>query len=263
MLSKRKKKRLDDEIGPSKGLMKWVNKFFRLILFPFIHPVAFVCAIVFAALVILVVPAYFGIEFRDTFDWYRQQFDHSYHQAKKAVVKEKVVEFADKAQDTLKELTGNGADVKAVKKKSDKQELVEYNVAPKVNRKLFQRPAPQEDIVAEKWVGEVEFKRVDGLGLVYAEQPQKLSGKVRVVNANELRVNGQLVFLYGIYSEPNSEKGQKAEAYLRDHFEGKEADCFIGAYAKDGTGTVICLSQGKNINQTLVDLDLSRNVGLN
>ena len=37
-----RRRKSDDYIGPSTGIMKWVNKFCRFVLFPFIHPLFFV-----------------------------------------------------------------------------------------------------------------------------------------------------------------------------------------------------------------------------
>lgn len=262
MLRKNKKRRQDDDIGPSTGIMKWTNKLCRLVLFPVIHPIAFISAIVIAALVILAVPAYFGIEFKDTFAWYRHQFDRSYSQVQTVVNQENVATLVDEAENKIKTMTGVGINVKATDKKPSNKELIAYEVPQNVNRRVFARPTAEfaaDDVVRS----DVRFKRAAGLGLVYLDTPQKISGKVRVVNANELRIDGKLVFLYGIYVDPASDRGKQAEEYLRNNTEGQEADCFIGAYAKDGAGTAICFCQGKNINQTLVDLNYSRNITLN
>lgn len=262
MLRKNKKRRQDDDIGPSTGIMKWTNKLFRLVLFPVIHPAAFISAIVIAALVILAVPAYFGIEFKDTFAWYRHQFDRSYSQVQTVVSQKNVEVLVDEAENKIKAMAGLGVNVKTIDKKPNNKELVAYEVQQNVVRRAFHQKTAGSG-VDEGGRSDVRFKRASGLGLVYLDNPQKISGKVRVVNANELRIDGQLVFLYGIYADPASEKGKQAEEYLRNNAEGQEADCFIGAYAKDGAGTAICFCQGKNINQTLVDLNYSRNITLN
>ena len=47
-----------------------------------------------------------------------------------------------------------------------------------------------------------------------------------------------------------------------DHYGGKNVDCYIGAYAKSGQGTAICVIDGININQKLVDAGFSQNVSL-
>ena len=266
MLKRRRKRHLDDEIGPSEGIIKWVNKFFRFVLFPVIHPVAFVASILIAALIVLLVPAYFGVELKDTFSWYKNQLGRSYAKIEQTVDDGHISAVIDQTKEKVKEAAELAINVRKIDQKPGKEELVVYDV-PSIGRRAFQTQKEEKnDMVVESkplWRGEIYFKRAEGLGLTYLDIPQKISGEVRVVNANELRVGDQLIFLYGIYVDPSSEDGKKAEEYLRDVTEGRTIDCFIGAYARDGNGTAICFCQGKNINQTLVDLQYSRNVTLN
>ena len=62
----------DDYIGPSTGVMKWVNKFFRFILFPFIHPLFFVIilAVLFGVMFLLAIGSFVrnGLEQYMVFD---------------------------------------------------------------------------------------------------------------------------------------------------------------------------------------------------
>ena len=59
----------DDYIGPSKGVMKWVNKFFRFVLFPFIHPLIFVILLVVLGGSIVGIHHFAGVPYKDIPLW--------------------------------------------------------------------------------------------------------------------------------------------------------------------------------------------------
>ena len=59
----------EDYIGPSKGAMKWVNNFFRFILFPFIHPLFFIMLLVVIGGMILGVHHFVGVAYKDIPMW--------------------------------------------------------------------------------------------------------------------------------------------------------------------------------------------------
>ena len=281
----RHSKRENDDIGPSKGLMKWMNKLFRFVLYPFIHPMWFMSGVVILVIGFIAVPSYFGVEFKDISQWYKQKFAEQYQKAEMVVNKEVVEPLTDKVEGKIKKLaeqkfneftgqeiqgfTGQGINVKTTVKQPNKDQLVTYESPQVVNRKAFQRaqeiPVDVEKTLqhANKTSPDVFFKRNDSLGLTYLNVPKKVNGKIMVVNANEIKINGERVFLYGIYAAPSSENGEKALQYLMGTINNKNTDCYIGAYTKDGIGTAICLWQGININQQLVDLKYSKNVTLN
>ena len=107
-------------------------------------------------------------------------------------------------------------------------------------------------------VSEVKKK----LNLNYLNNPRKISGKAIIHNANELSINDEYMFLYGIYAEPSSENGNKAETYLRSETEGKIVDCLINAYTYQNIATAICSANGVELNRELVKLGYSKNVAL-
>ena len=264
MLGKRRKKD-DDIIGPSKGLMKWINRLFRFILYPFIHPVWFIIGVVVLAVAVISWPAYYGVEVAAMPNWYKQKFNHYYNKFEAKIP----AQILPKPEPDFGGMTGRGINVKALAPKPGKADIVTYETPQMVNRRAFQQA--QEipvDVAATLKQAEPEvqgpvFKRNDNLGLTYLEQPRKVSGKVTVINANELKIGNELFFLYGIYASPVSNEGIAAQHYLKQNIDGREADCFVGAYAADGTATAICIYEGLNINQRLVDLKYSRDVSLN
>jgi len=266
-----RKKREDDDLT-SKGFAKWANKFFRFVLFPFIHPVKFVVLLIVIAVVAFAVPFYYHVPFSEIPAWYHQIWNKYYQHTETAVKDNLFVPVKDKVSD-LQHSVGYDVTVKAVEKQPNKNDMVAYASPQSVNRKLFEQA--QEipvDIKAtldfekqemSQAVARPVFKPIEGLGLSYLEQPTQQKGKVSVLNPNEVMINGTAMFLYGIYTVPSSSEGREATRYLKENIEGKEVECVIGAYTKDAMPTAICFYNGISINQRLIDLKFAKNVGLN
>ena len=266
---RRVKKKEDDVIGPSTGVVKWVNRFFRLVLYPLIRPLWFFSFVIMVVIVVVVVPSYLGVEFTDIPRWYKQQIKRQYTRIEMTVDKKVVAPLVEKVEAGVKKISGEKRNVKAVLKEPGREDMVAYESPQVINRRAFEKA--QEipvDVkatlqVAEMKQANVVFKRNDGLELVYLDTPKKINGRVEVVNANNLRIDGEMFFLYGIYVDPKSDEGKKAERYLLKTIAGKYADCYVGAYSKEKIGTVICIYDGVNINQRLVELKYSKDVSLN
>ncbi len=261
-----KKRKRDDVIGPSTGWVKWATRFFRFILYPFIHPVWFVVGLVIIAVLVIGIPSYYGVEFETIPQWYGQQWNKYYGQMKETW-SNKISPIKGKADRTIKEISTQGVNVsiKSIEKKPSKKEMVIYESPKAVNRRLFEQsqeiPVDVKSTIENK--KEELFKRDKNLGLVYLEIPQDVEGIAKIVNANELKVDSKRMFLYGIYVAPKSDKGIKALQYLREDIEGKKINCIIGAYTNNGIPTAICYLDSVNINQRLVDFGYSADVSLN
>ncbi len=264
---KRLKRKDDDVIGPSTGVVKWVNRFFRFILYPLIRPLWFFSFVIMVVIVVVVVPSYLGVEFADIPRWYKQQIERQYTKIETKVSNEVVAPLVEKVESKVEKVSSKKVNVKAMSKEPGKRDLVAYESPQVINRRAFQKaqevPVDVKATLQKAMKETVEFKRNDKLELVYLEIPKRINGRVEVVNANELRIGDDVFFLYGIYVNPTSDKGKEAERYLLKTIAGKYADCYVGAYSKDGTGTVICIYDGVNINQRLVDLKYSKDVSLN
>ncbi len=267
-----RRKRDDDIIGPSTGVIKWVNKFFRFILYPFIHPVWFISGVVILMIVLVGWPAYNGIEFSQISKWYKGRIVKHYQQAE-ALINRKVRPLMTKGKGEIYQISSGNVDLNSVIKEQKKTNLVVYDAPMASNRRAFKKaqdvPVDVEATLANIDKAEVEpqvkiiFKRDEALGLTYLDVPEKVTGRALVLNANELMVGDRIVFLYGIYVAPTSKQGKAAEKYLRKKIDGKEIDCHIGAYASDGAATAICVYDKTNLNQQLVDLNYSKDVSLN
>ncbi len=264
MLS-RKRKNENNVIGPSTGWMKWINRFFRFILYPFIHPKAFVILLVLVLAAVIVWPISQGVQPEDLKKWYGEK----YNQYSDVVRSHIAGSYLEKIIPDKKKINDNVAPVVRPKFEAPKQKMADYKSPQKNRRKAFQKVEINKDkqnVEVRKRVSSSyngpDFKRNNSLDLNYLENPRKVSGVLEVVNANEVMLGARRLFLYGIYVPPSSDKGLNAEIFLRKNYGGKNVDCYIGAYAKSGQGTAICVIDGININQKLVDAGFSQNVSL-
>lgn len=261
----RQKRKKDEVIGPSTGFVKWLTRFFRFVLYPFIHPVWFVTGLTIAAVAIVGWPAYNGVSVSEMPRWYKQKLGQYYHKGKQEV---KDILPQKPLVPEVSGMAGRGINVMAVDRKPGKAELVTYETPQMVNRKAFQQAQDvpvdvAKTLQAQNNEGMPFFKRREGLGLTYLELPKKVTGRVKVINANEVKIGDEIFFLYGIYAAPSSKEGIAALAYLQQNIDGRVIDCFVGAYTADGMPTVICIYSDININQRLVDLKYSKDVSLN
>lgn len=291
----------DDEIKPSTGLMKWINKFFRFILYPFIHPKAFAVLVVLLAIIVLCVPYFvYNVQFADMPNWYKMQFNKYYNDGKEALlpIKDKAVMKYNKML--------RGEAYKAANINSKNQNDIEkYDIKPQGKRDNFIAEFTNDEKVIEikegvvadnvddeikadvneeikdgvKEVGQriadvtpsvdelksktqVYFKRDDRLNLTYVAEPEKVTGRFTVINSNEALIGNREVFLYGIYTDTKDNKAQEAGAYMMDNFDGKQADCYIGAYTENNIATAICFVDGVSVNHALVEKGWAQNVSL-
>jgi hypothetical protein len=120
-------------------------------------------------------------------------------------------------------------------------------------------PTKEQQISIDK---EIKFTPNKNLNLIYVETPKKITGMMTVINANEVLVDSTEIFLYGIYTPLSSILATKAAAYMVDSYDGKQVDCYIGAYTQENKATAICIHEGKNINKDLVEQKLSQNINL-
>ncbi|MBQ7660322.1 MAG: hypothetical protein IJS26_06290 [Alphaproteobacteria bacterium] len=106
------------------------------------------------------------------------------------------------------------------------------------------------------------YKKVEGFGLTYLPTPEIITGEVIVYGPNEIYVAGTYLYLYGIYTDPIKHNFSKARQYLRDLIDGKKISCRIVALTKDGVATGVCFTNGRSINQNMVDAGMADNIAL-
>jgi len=98
--------------------------------------------------------------------------------------------------------------------------------------------------------------------LIYLSTPQEFSGSAYVVNANEISIGGNSIFLYGIYVNPNSREGTLGKKFLEDLIRNEPVHCIAPAYTRQGVATAICYVGNTSLNHTMVNSGYSKNVSL-
>jgi hypothetical protein len=98
--------------------------------------------------------------------------------------------------------------------------------------------------------------------LRYLRNVRPVEGIAIIHNANEIEIDGELIFLYGIYIDPESSKGIKAKDFLSNITERSTVNCQIVALTYQDVPTAICFVDELNINETLVKEGLSKDIVL-
>ena len=274
---KRRREKEDDYIGPAKGWSKFFHRLFLFVTFPLRKPIKFV-ALLFVLAILYIAPTFFGVKPVDLNSWHLSNLKWSASEVSKKAsdavsqaslpntIKPVAVEPKTKVIDIKAKTSGRKMFERA---KSApvvvKQEVVEMEQPKPVSApQTVEQPKP---VRAPQTVElpKQEFKReaAKKLDLVYLQQTKTISGKAVVVNANELKVEGIDMFLYGIYVDPYSEKGIEALKYLKDTIAENIVSCEIIAYSKQSIATSICKIGDVNLNKELVEKGFSKNVALN
>ena len=98
--------------------------------------------------------------------------------------------------------------------------------------------------------------------LIYLSTPQEFSGSAYVVNANEINIGGNSIFLYGIYVNPRSREGTLGKKFLEDLIGNEPVHCVAPAYTRQGVATAICYVGNTSLNHAMVNSGYSKNVSL-
>ena len=279
-----------DYFGPMTGFKGFLHRTAMFLLYPLRKPLIF-----FPLLILLyLIPTFIGARPSEVHVWYWNKIKSAYNSAA-GVVSDKVNPwFADK-EEAVPELGGKalpergidqlvGMRQKAVRRqmfekaKSAPQAvdiLENEEVVPVSEIKRDEQPQPAADVVQEynDKISELSSRNTASAGsatitlsqklpLVYLKDPDPVSGKPMVQNANEIIVDGTYIFLYGIYVDPNLPKGIEAKKYLEQFVKDKVVRCDIVAYTYQDIATALCYVDDDSINQRLVDEEFSRNVAL-
>lgn len=283
-------KRNNDYIGPSKGLPKFLHKLFMLVTYPFRKPLIFIPLVI----VLYLAPTFMGVKPTEVHLWYWSKV--------KNVSENVTTVVADKTKDLIPETAKNMIPtVNTSEKGIDQLVDVPKLGAKAVRRQMFEKAKSMPQVVdimsekdntivpmmndigaPEKMIVEQVAKQSDGskaivennsqkvmtvtvpkkLPLVYLDVPKEVKGYAKIINANEIEVGGTYIFLYGIYVNPDSADGLEAKKFLEVTVKNQEVRCSILAYTYQDIATGMCYLGGKNLNQTLVDEELSKNVAL-
>ena len=100
----------------------------------------------------------------------------------------------------------------------------------------------------------------DTFGLTYLDERKTVIGVPKVINANQLSIDGNTIILHGIYTDPDSRLGRRAALYLAKVINESEIVCEIKAYTEDAIATGICYADDVNLNEMLVNDGFSEQV---
>ena len=267
MIPRRRKS--DDYIGLSTGLMKWVNKLFRFVLFPFIHPLFFITLLVIMGVIFVGIHYYANVGYREVPSWIFIQGKNIWNVVTEKFDKSFVTNVFDNRDKSSSKAENVAEMVKSAQVKSSKN-----NVVRAVDRKAFRKTQDASADVKLKFEDEnyknknissdslFEFKRDNTIGLTYRKEPRLVIGKAFVVSANEINIDGEDMLLYGIYSLPESQKGKDAALFLKNMIKNKEVECHVVAFTQNAELAAMCAVDGFSINHKMVDMGYSKNVSL-
>lgn len=101
------------------------------------------------------------------------------------------------------------------------------------------------------------------LPLEYLQNPEKLYGTAEILSANSLLLDGEFLYLYGIYTNPAVYDVTAAMQYLESVAGGRKIHCDVVAYARPSdVATALCFVDGILINKAMADSNFAENVAL-
>ena len=262
MFAKRRKES-DDYIGPSTGWAKLMHRTVMFVLLPLRKPGWFLLALAVAFLL----PTFNGIKPTEVHTWYWNKIKQLSSTVSTVVT--------DKTKDVIEKIP----EIKLPEVQIKETQKVVNVPIKESKRKVFEKAKSQPvaiDIMVEKkeQVINLETSKSEDdkpqetiankkkLALNYLENPENISGPAKIINANELNVDGKHLFLYGIYVDPVSPRGVEAKKFLQQTISNNQVTCEIIAYTYQSIPTGLCKVKDININWLLVDNGYSKNVAL-
>lgn len=273
----------NDYIGPSRGWAKLMHRLVMLILWPLRRPVLFVVLVV----ILFLAPTFMGVKPMEVHHWYWNKIKSSSSEVKTMVAdktKEMLPNMPKVEMPSIKVSSTSDKTVPAAKvvdmpvKEGRRKMFEKAKSAPVAIDIMQQKSQIAEDVVKSSSLSQTEAgvsqpstpkdnnqqpaPAKKKLALVYVKEPKFIFGPGQVINANELNINGESIFLYGIYVDPNTDKGQEAKVYLQKTIAAQPVNCRVEAYTYQGIATAICVVNGINLNKALVENGYSKNVSL-
>ncbi len=270
----------------------WRQRIWQIVSFPFR---GWLRVFVLVVLLLLLLPLLWGAKLWELHNWYGQKFSEMSTSLETSVIGKTLKEspFARKGTDKLVEstdyrsknirrqafgkveITPEGVDAASIEDGSadgnvpffvpETEGGAELKFVNNAQSAASVIKIPTERTAVQK-TDEVLYEdmdyRRDVEGLVYLENPKIVEGKPLIYNANAIDLNGEYIFLFGIYANPETEEGARAKAFLEREIENKPIVCKIVAYTAEEVATAFCYFNGININKFMADNRLSQNVAL-
>lgn len=282
----------NDDIGPSRGLTALMHKTVMFLLYPFRKPIAFVILLVVLGGLFFGLPVFlYGVNPKQVHNWYLEKYQELDVKAISSnlseIVKPKVEQkgidqLVDLPQDikyqpsrrqsfgraatgsnthqVVDVLAENANDVVSV----DSIERADENQYPLAQTSAVSQPVSAQRV--EKTTDSKGFvsitKEKADTSLQYLAEQKEVIGEAKVINANELIVDNIYIFLHGIYSNPQNQRGVKAGVFLKSALKGETVRCDIIAYTEDHAATAECFVGNVSINRIMVEKGYSDKVSL-
>lgn len=291
------KKRKDDELRSPSGWGAVLHKTVMFVTYPFRKPVYLALMLLLVLAAAAAVPLYYGAKPQEVHLWYLDKFrevknaDFSKVSDKFSKLidnipalapapsrgTDRLVEVAPSRKEIRRQMfrAASGArpqrvdilaeeadDVVSLTPPAPLLPVEEKREAAPAAAADERLPAGEDALFESRPVIVKKVSEAEGDVLRYLDEPEEISGEVRVYNANEMEVGGTYVFLYGVYSNPRSARGVKAAVFLRDALKDETVSCRILAYTADDVATGECFAGGVSINKVLVDRGFSDRVAL-
>ncbi len=275
-------KKKTDNFGKLSGWSAFLHKVFLVVSYPFRKPLIFIPVVI----LLYLAPTFRGVKPTEVHVWYWSKIKSIFSTVTSSVTNKTKDILPESAKNIIQQVTTSEPE-KGI------DQLVEMpKMTPKaVRRQMFEKaksaPVAVDILTTEEALAVPGFQTEGGknaqkqapvvetaalkqqvitvprkLPLVYLDVPKEISGGIKVHNANEIEVGGTYLFLYGVYINPDSSEGINAKNFLEIMTKGQQVRCMILAYTYQDIATGMCYVGTKNINQTLVDEGLSRNVAL-
>ncbi|MBP3546973.1 MAG: hypothetical protein J6K16_07615 [Alphaproteobacteria bacterium] len=270
------RKKKDEDLKKIGGLAGFLHRIVMFLTYPFRKPLRFILFLAVIGAIAYCIPVYYyKVEPKNIQDWYRGLFD---------TVKEQVALPQNlKGTDTLVEVTqqptakdvrrqmflkASGNSPQAVDVLAEKsQDVVDIRDIRRAEEdaEAYKLPVatitkPVETVIQEEKEPEIEeefdYTRHYGeySNLDYLNEPITISGEAIVHNANEMTVDGNYVFLYGIYANPKDGRGVRGKVYLKNFVQSEIVSCDILAYTKgEAVATAECYVGDIDINRLMVE----------
>lgn len=268
------------------GFPKYLHKFVMFITFPFRKPAIVIPLLILAYLI----PTFIGAKPAEVHLWYYHKITGLFSSVKdkvqdtgKNIIPDAVKDLGKQTIDTFRGREDNADKVvnlpennpQAIRRqmfeKAKNNEPAALDIMQQPDNIRIAQVVSQEDVSAAAdpkpvtqpvLTEDTKEKAQKKLDLIYLVTPQEFNGEARVRNANEIIIDGNTIFLFGIYVDPTSAKGIEAKTYLQKLIDGSTVKCIAEAYTKQGYATALCFANGKNLNHEMVDSGYSKNVAL-
>ncbi|MBQ1612333.1 MAG: hypothetical protein II085_02545 [Alphaproteobacteria bacterium] len=277
----RRKKRKDEDIRHISGLAGLINRVVMFVTYPFRHPWRLLSFILILCLFLFMIPILLGAKPADVCAWYKHLVygDEPQQNAVMVYVPKKASDFLEADEnnnyavgrqvfteesgedhqrvDVLKESAADVVDIKNV----NFEDTVAPTVLEDVSKNVEEiATKADENIENTDWKNYVEYHG-EYSNLDYVKVPLEIRGEAKVHNVNELSIDGTYMFLYGIYSNPLTEKGVRGGVFLKELIKNSRVNCKILAYTKsDKVATAVCYVGEDEINKLLVEKGFSSKV---